>query len=170
MNLKLAEFLADPKRKASLVRRFWAKVDKRGPDDCWPWTAKAKHPFGYGRMTAGRGVYLKAPQVAYALECGAIPEGHGVLHSCDNPPCCNQAHLFTGTQADNSQDMLSKGRGSKPPHRFGAEHHATKFDEATARKIIADARSARVVAAEHGVSEMTIYRLRNGKTWKALAA
>lgn len=46
----------------------------------------------------------------YAMTKGAIPDGHQVLHDCDNPPCCNPAHLRTGTMADNAVDSVDKVR------------------------------------------------------------
>lgn len=49
-------------------------------------------------------------RISYRLFNGLIPEGHAVMHSCDNPPCVNPNHLSTGTQADNRRDCASKGR------------------------------------------------------------
>lgn len=168
MNRPLNQIISDPERCANLEARFWPKVERRTRHECWPWIAKATHPFGYGRMTAGRGVNLKAHQIAFALANGPIPEGSAVLHSCDHPWCCNARHLFLGSQRDNMADALKKGRGSPPPMRFGEAHHKTKFDTAIAQRIAADARSAEIVAAEHGVSTKTVYRLRWGQTWKSL--
>ncbi|WP_163150507.1 HNH endonuclease signature motif containing protein [Bradyrhizobium uaiense] len=111
---------------------------------------------------------MKAHRVAYELTEGEIAEGMSVLHKCDNPPCCNPNHLFLGTKKDNTRDMLSKHRGSQPPHSFGEKHHNTKFDEGAARKIIADQRTHRAIAVEYGISWMTVFRLKHGQTWKKL--
>lgn len=156
-----------PRKRLPPSERFWSKVDRRGSDECWPWQASVNET-GYGRLTAGRGINLKAHRVACELTRGPIPAGMSVLHKCDNPPCCNPSHLFFGTKKDNTRDMLAKGRGSPPPRRSGAEHPSAKLDEASARKIIADQRSHRAIASEYGISSMTVFRLKNGKTWKNL--
>lgn len=123
----------------------------------------------YGRLTAGRGINLKAHRVAFALSNGGVVDDDAnVLHRCDNPPCCNPRHLFLGTNKENTQDMVAKGRQSAPPRRYGEDHHNTKFDEKTARKIIKDKRTQAVIAADYGISWMTVFRLKAGKTWKKL--
>jgi HNH endonuclease len=33
-----------------------------------------------------------------------------VMHSCDNPPCCNPNHLSIGTHHENMIDSMLKGR------------------------------------------------------------
>lgn len=103
--------------------RFWGKVDKRGPKECWPWTA-TKLPQGYGIVSsAGIGKRLKKPypvgahRVAYWLTHGGdFPvDPVCVLHSCDNPSCCNPAHLRLGDRQENSDDKMRRGRYN---HRY----------------------------------------------------
>lgn len=119
-------------------------------------------------MTAGRGINLKAHMVAWALHNGPIPEGLCVLHTCDNPRCCNPAHLFLGTKKDNTHDMLRKGRNVPPPHSFGEDHHKAKFSQAIALAIKNDKRPAHIIADQYGISTKTVYRLRRGETWREL--
>lgn len=94
-----------------LGERLRERVDKRGPDECWPWIGAANREGGYGYLsTGGRGgrkVY--AHRVAWELANGRpVPDGMVVRHSCDNPPCCNPAHLSIGTMLDNANDMLTR--------------------------------------------------------------
>lgn len=156
------------RKRRPFADRFWEKVKKGGKDECWEWQS-ARNAKGYGRLTSGRGVNLKAHRVAFALSHGGvIPDDAHVLHRCDNPPCCNPRHLFLGTGKDNTRDMIEKGRNSVPPHKYGAEHHNAKFDEVTARKIRDDPRTHQAIADEYGISWMTVFRLKHGKTWKHL--
>jgi hypothetical protein len=95
--------------------RFWSKVERHGPDECWLWSA-GRFRQGYGMFWFQRRNHY-ANRIAYLSEHGSIPDGLNVLHRCDNPPCCNPAHLFLGTDSDNTADMHSKGR-----HSFGERH------------------------------------------------
>lgn len=93
--------------------RFWAKVDQRGPDECWPWMAST-NADGYGKFKID-GTVQNASRVALEIHTGALlPHDQVGMHSCDNPPCCNPAHLSAGTQADNLADMVAKGRHWTP--------------------------------------------------------
>lgn len=153
----LDEVMADPKRRPSLERRFWPKVDRSGgPDACWPWIAKATHPYGYGRMTSGRRAHIKAHQIAFALANGPIGEAW-IRHSCDNPACCNPAHLLIGTAKDNTGDSITRGRHKPPPLHIGDTHPNAKLTTTQIRLIEIDHRPVKVLAAEYGVSEKTIY-------------
>lgn len=94
--------------------RFWSKVLIKGPDECWPWL-NGTDTNGYGRAWDGRVRKVRPSHVvAYELAWEeSIGEGLNGLHECDNPPCCNPAHIFPGTQRENMNDMYSKGRGQK---------------------------------------------------------
>lgn len=87
---------------------FWRKVDIRGKDDCWLWLA-SKDKDGYGRYRHGRKIF-QSNIFAYHVTKGDIPKGYVILHSCDNPPCCNPNHLSSGTHLDNMLDMVAKKR------------------------------------------------------------
>ena len=99
----MTDFTRKRGRKPTPKDQLWERLDKSSA--CWTWTGK-RYPTGYGRF----GKHY-AHRVAYELAYGPIPEGMHVCHSCDNPPCCNPAHLWIGTPKDNMQDRERKGRG-----------------------------------------------------------
>ena len=117
--------------------RFWAKVDKRGPDECWLWTGGVTRtgPHGYGRVFAGKGAsprQVVAHRLSWELANGrSVPEGMVVCHRCDVARCVNPAHLFIGTQADNMQDASRKGRVYAQTHEIpsGDAHPNTKVPD-----------------------------------------
>lgn len=104
------------------VDAVWKRVDKRSPDECWPWTGYTSN--GRGRLDIGneKGVY--APRAAYLSSNPGTIDLHDdgtreqcVCHHCDNPICCNPAHLFIGSHAENMADKKRKGRVSRSRHR-----------------------------------------------------
>ena len=111
------EYLNKPKigRPAvSLADRFHPRVDKTpgyGPNgDCWEWTG-GKHKFGYGMVWVNE--FQKsvcAHKIAYLLAYGSLDPLLWVLHSCDNPACCNPSHLRQGTYQENIDDRTQRGR------------------------------------------------------------
>jgi hypothetical protein len=89
-------------KRTPLPERLWPKIDKRGTDDCWPWTGSLTSK-GYGQINEGGryGRRLAAHRVVYELVVGPIPEGHDIDHHCENKACCNPAHLEPVTRQDN---------------------------------------------------------------------
>lgn len=100
------------------VESFWSRVDRSS--ECWVWrklreykkrkAGNIKNPYTY--INIG-GQHIGIHRIAYVLAHGAIPEGLYVCHHCDNPPCCNPAHLYAGTAKDNAQDAIRRGRVQK---------------------------------------------------------
>lgn len=102
-------------KRKTLEQHFWSFVERRGADDCWIWCGNI-NDSGYGRLNHGpRGAVEPwlAHRLSWTLHKGKIPEGLGVLHKCDNPPCVNPHHLFLGDQNVNMADMAVKGRRGK---------------------------------------------------------
>lgn len=108
---------------SDISERFWRKVDKRGPDDCWEWQA-GKSSFGYGAFGIN-GRSHRAHRVAKMLS-GVDLGDQIVRHACDNPACCNPAHLLLGTLADNNRDMWERNRASGTCAANAAKTHCPK--------------------------------------------
>lgn len=105
---------------------FWSKLNTAG--SCWEWTG-CRNGDGYGEILRDRRPQ-KAHRIAWELTHGPIPGGSHVLHRCDNPPCCNQEHLWLGTPLDNARDKERKGRGN---HAKGDAHGSKLHPERVAR-------------------------------------
>lgn len=100
---------------------FWAKIDIRGPNDCWEWT-KSIGSGGHGKLLY-RGKNVVASRLAWELTNGPISLSTIlVCHSCDNPKCCNPKHLWLGSSKDNSQDAVSKGRVQRGDNHYSKRH------------------------------------------------
>ena len=92
---------------------------QRTPRGCLEWQG-ATDKDGYGRICRGsRDEGMEGThRVAWVAAFGAIPDGKHVLHTCDNPPCCEPTHLWLGTNADNNADMAAKGRHGRQRGRI----------------------------------------------------
>jgi uncharacterized protein (DUF1778 family) len=89
--------------------RFWRKVKKGTDSECWYWLRGTTYD-GYGIFWIGDGKTTTAHRFSWELANGPIADGYWVLHKCDTPYCVNPAHLFLGTEEDNRNDKLRKGR------------------------------------------------------------
>lgn len=146
-------------------QRFWLYV-KRGRR-CWEWTGY-KNAKGYGVINLG-GERMLAHRMAYQMAHGALPKPPlFVLHSCDNPACCRDSHLFVGTKAMNNLDMTMKGR-RRDTGAPGIKNGFAKLDEAAVRAIRSTPEFGPVLAARYGVTVSTISFIISRKTWKHLA-
>lgn len=155
------------------IARFWEKVDRRGPDECWEWTA-ARSRAGYGKACLPRGELMGrqrnigAHRRAWELTYGHIPDDLCVLHKCDNRACCNPGHLFLGTQLENIEDMRLKGRARTGNTRPGEESHHHKATDEIAREVrrLWSIRPTQAeLAKRFGVSQGTISNIVRGKHW-----
>lgn len=157
-----------------LAIRFWEKVNKNGPllrvdlGNCWEWTATLD-TGGYGRIIFGRRNKRLAHRVSWFLSHGRWPT-QCVLHACDNRKCVRPDHLFSGTIADNTHDMIRKGRYR---HVVGSAHPKAKLSEEDVRAIRREHHEKktlhRVFAKRYGMGRSTISKVISGYYWRHVA-
>ncbi len=153
--------------KPALIDVFYEHVGRKQASGCILWAGPVNGK-GYGQMGYDY-ENLMAHRVSYELFVGPIPEGLHVLHRCDTPGCINPTHLFVGTQSDNVQDMLDKGRGGD---RHGERSGTAKLSEEQVlairtRYAQGDITQAEL-ASEYSVSRPTITVIITGRNWAHL--
>lgn len=119
-----------------LVDRFWNRVDIRGQNVCWEWQAgrnskKPKYNYGLFWIPGLGGVLTH--RLAFTFSNGREPKHGEVIHSCDNPPCCNPKHLFDATHEQNMKDRYQKGRYNTAER--GVKRHNAKLNDEKVREI-----------------------------------
>jgi hypothetical protein len=155
--------------RVAMEEKFRNGIGVPDGNGCIPW-AGAKCKSGYGMLYLTTAVGAKAKMVlahraAYQMANGPIPAEMDVLHSCDNPPCVNPDHLFLGTQRDNNQDMIAKGRQARGETNGRAK--LTEADIASIRERYGAGRaSIKSLGEEFGVTKATIRDVASGRTWK----
>lgn len=155
----------DPLWAPSMAETFWQRVDRRGPTECWEWTAgRFTRRGGYGRFM-WKGRPLKAHRVAFELVNGRPALGE-VAHSCDNPPCCNPAHLRDATHAENMADMAARGRSARGERN--GHTRLTPADIYAIRARVASGETHRAVASDYGVIRQTVSLIVKGDRWAHL--
>lgn len=147
------------------VDLFWSKVDAKDAKECWHWLGeKMGAGLTYGRFRfAGKKYY--AHRLSYYLHYGEDPGSRFVCHSCDNPICCNPHHLWLGTNSENGNDKISKGRNPK-----GSTHGLSVLTEEKVSRIAELLKDSKLTFAEigamYGVSVEAVSSIRAGQTWK----
>lgn len=146
------------KYPGTFEEKFWAQVAIAEPHECWPWQGRTGRG-GYGmtyvpETQTDTGTHI----VAFYFAHGRWPSpGMNVCHSCDNPPCCNEQHLWEGTDLENAQDSVLKGR--KPR---GERHWANTLTDIQWQEILALVAEGNLyiyeIAAQYNVHRSTIFK------------
>jgi hypothetical protein len=156
--------------RTPLSERLWSRVSI-GPG-CWIWKGHIVNT-GYGALRIGGGgsPIIGAHRASWELSYGPVPDGLFVLHRCDVRLCVRPTHLFLGTAADNSADMVRKGRGRWPGPKTplrGESHPMAKLTLAQVQEIRRRYRAGGItqahLGAEYGVDQTTVSDLLN-RTW-----
>ena len=129
--------------------------------DCFIWKGQITKE-GYARKWI-RGRMQRLNRVAWEWANGPVPDGMIVCHTCDNRACVNPDHLFLGTNADNSADMVAKGRSAR-----GENHSQARLTDDDARAILNSDETSDELAARFGVTRSTINRVRARTHWRHL--
>jgi len=159
--------LGHKKPKITTPQGFWKHVDRRGPDECWPWLGYI-NDSGYGATRTKNNKLLRAHRISYRLAHGSIPKGVFICHHCDNPACVNPAHLFSGTPADNVRDMDKKGRRVNAPS-LGEAHGMSRLTAGQVteiRTLAASGITNAEIARRFSISDTHIWRIVSRRNWK----
>lgn len=144
-----------------VVYRFEQKFVRRGPDDCWNWTA-ATIGGRYGKIGL-EGQFWGAHCLSYLFARGPMPNNYGrgigkVLcrHTCDNVRCVNPKHIALGFQTQNVQEAVE--RHMIP---LGVDRAHTKLTDDEIHAIRVDSRPQRDIAADYGIAQGSVSRIKN---------
>jgi hypothetical protein len=158
---------------ASAQQRFWRKVRRGQPHECWPWIgALTDKGYGYCYPYGAEGGRYRAHRVGFFIVTGVDPGEFGTTHSCDNPPCCNPAHAIPSTQTMNLANMRAKGREYKFPIIVGenAPHAKLTDDEVSEMRRLAGTKagggywSERRLAAHFDIARSQVHRILAGES------
>lgn len=149
-------------RQRARYGKPFASFIEKADNGCLIWTG-TKDKDGYGRRGARIGE-KRAHRYAYAEANGPIPKGAVVRHECDNPACCNPAHMALGTQSDNIQDKVSRDRQAK-----GAAVGKAKLTEAMVleiRALHASGMTQKEISGMFPVTQSSVSLIIKRKQWK----
>lgn len=150
------------------IVRFWSKVDRKEPNECWIWKGSFKEngypQLGVGSITNGTRTMRMAHRLSWLIHFGEVPAGKFVLHHCDTPACVNPNHLYLGTNTDNMGDAARRDRIA-----HGVRHTYAKLNPEKVRRVRAMFKAGtncNQIAEKMGVTSATIQQVIEGQTWR----
>lgn len=149
------------------IGRFLSKINiprDRESERCWLGSGQ-EDKDGYHMISLilpdGKQVKRKFHRMMYEIVNGVILDPtEYVRHSCDNPPCCNPNHLGIGSAADNSRDMVERGRS-----KTGSSNGKATLTDEQVREIRQSSDRISTLANKYDVSEATIKRVLKRETY-----
>jgi hypothetical protein len=152
----------------TLYDRFWKKVDKRGPDDCWLWTAGTRAGrYGNIRVGGKYGPMLAAHRIQL-IWCGHNMDGKVTLHSCDNGLCVNPKHLKPGTQLENNTDMMQKNRFVASKAENNGNSILSNEQVVEIKKKLSENINLNDISNEMNVNYQLIWRIAAGRSYSEI--
>ncbi len=142
--------------------RFWSKVNKGSPDECWEWNA-GRDKGGYGVFWI-RGKCFLSHRISWSLKNGQISPEKLILHECDNPPCENPSHLFAGSQKENMQDASKKTRMASGARNGRSK--ITEIDVLEIRRLCSEGATQTSVSKIFRLSQHNVSRIVHRKIWR----
>lgn len=147
----------------SAAEKFFALAHPEPNSGCWLWRGVVDRK-GYGRIKVD-GRRVSATRIALAMIGIEVPKNMLVCHRCDVPGCVNPEHLFVGTPADNTADMLAKKR-HRTVAMHGVKNGKAKLTKADADAIRRSDLSAHEIAGQYGISASRVYEIRQGEGYR----
>jgi hypothetical protein len=140
-----------------LIARFFAKVKKGAPGECWEWLGGKSSGYGYIDQ---KGAHV----VSFELHKGPVHPGMEVLHHCDNRPCTNPEHLYAGTQMQNMHDKINRGRDTRGEDVCTAKLSTEQVEEIRQRYEAGETQVS--LAGAFGVGQPHISTIVRRKAWR----
>jgi hypothetical protein len=143
-----------------------SKIERIPWSGCWIWMGGCISA-GYGAISINA-VKTRAHRLSWEIFNG--PAGElCVCHSCDIPQCVNPNHLFLGTQQDNSDDKIKKGR-RRGGRLHGEQSWRAVLTEGQALEILRAKGNEKVepLANRFNVTVHTVYAIWERRNWKHL--
>lgn len=151
-------------------KRFFKNIDVACNAPCWVWIGCPSRDRHVQVNVNGRMEY--AHRWAYKLFQSNDIDNKVIMHTCDNPRCVNPIHLIVGTQKDNIQDAVKKGRVSRTHQPCKEKHPCHKLTQQQVNDIRTEYKWHDSACGIYGLSKKyntsprNIHYIITNKTWK----